>query len=103
MALIIRLLDAKQTNGGGATTVYSSTATTIVANIRLATRAANGTVTLKFIPSGGSARQILDVNKAMTANDILIVKPEITMAAGDVIEATTSVAMDCVVSGFTRD
>lgn len=104
MALVIKLLGALQTNAGSLTTIYAPTTSAIVHNIRFATATASGTVNLFINPSGTDpARRILDKNVVIPANDILVVKPEITMGPGDTIEATTSVAMDCVVSGFTRD
>ncbi len=103
MALFIKLLGAMRTNAGSLTNIYSSTASTIVANIRFATTANGGTVNLFYKPNGGSAIRILDLNKSLGASDSVVVKPEITMGPGDTIEVTTGVVMDCVVSGFTRD
>lgn len=103
MALIIKLLNALQTNVGSLTTVYSASADTVVKNIRFATSGSSGTINLRLNPSGAAAaRLILNKDKALAANDILVVTPEITMKSGDTIEVTTSVAMDCVVCGAEK-
>ena len=50
----------------------------------------------------GSGIRILEKDKSILANKLLVIEPELTLAATDVIEATTSVVMDYVVCGTER-
>jgi hypothetical protein len=105
MAFVLKLLKAGQTNNGTATTLYTVPAATsaIISNIRFVnTSGSSATVNLFFKPGGSGSVRILDKDKSVPSNDLLVVKPELTLAATDVIEATTSVAMDCVVCGMEK-
>ena len=105
MPFVLKLLKAAQSNNGLATTLYTVPAATsaIVSNIRFVnTSAGSATVDLFFKPGGGTGVRILDKAKSVLANKLLLVTPELTLAAGDVIEATTSVVMDYVVCGMER-
>lgn len=105
MALLIKLLCASTTSAGGNPSLaYSSTGHTIVGNVRLATTGTVGSANVYFCRSGTSTDvRVLEKNKALAANDVVLVKPEITMGPGDLIKVSTSVAMECVISGFTLD
>jgi len=104
MPFIIKLLATGSLNGGG--TLYPVPGTTtgaIVSNIRFVnTGGSAATVNLYFKPNGGSQIRILDRDKSVPAGDVLVVTPELTMAPSDAIEATTSAAMEYVVSGMER-
>jgi hypothetical protein len=105
MAFVLKLLKAAQTNNGTATTLYTVPAATsaIVSNIRFVnTTAGSATVNLFYKPLGVGPVRILEKDKPVPANELLLVKPELTLAATDVIEATTSVVMDYVVCGMER-
>ena len=106
MPFIIRLLKADITNAGSVTNLYTVSApalATIVSNVRFVnTSGGSATVNLFFKPSGGSQIRILDKDKSVTNGDILVVKPELTIAVGDAIEVTTSATMEYVVSGVEK-
>ena len=105
MPFVLKLLKAAQSNNGLATTLYTVPAATsaIVSNIRFVnTSAGSATVDLFFKPGGGTGVRILDKAISVVANKLLLVTPELTLAAGDVIEATTNVVMDYVVCGMER-
>ena len=106
MAYVIRLLKADITNAGSVTNLYTASApalATNVSNIRFAyTSGASRTVNLFFKPSVGSQIRILDKDKSVANGDILLVKPELTLAAGDAIEVTTSAALEYVVCGVEK-
>src|SRR5438874_6725579 len=106
MPFLIRILGLGATNAGSLTVPYSvsSPATgAIINNLRFVnTGASSATVNLFFKPSAGSQIRILDKDKSVAAGDILVMKPELTMAPSDAIEVTTSVAMEFVVSGMEK-
>src|SRR5947207_9036395 len=106
MPFVIKLLGAGVTNAGSVTGLYTTSATAleaIVSNVRLVnTGGSSVTVNLFFKPSGGSQIRIWDKDKSVLAGDILVAKPELTMAPSDAIEVTTSAAMDFVVCGMEK-
>ena len=106
MAFVIRLLNANVTNAGSQTVLYSCSSPNqgaIVNNIRFVnTGGSAATVNLFFKPSGGATHRILDKDKSVAAGDIFVVKSDLTMFTADQIEATTSAAMDYVVSGMEK-
>ena len=105
MPFIIKLLGAGPTNAGTVTGLYTVSATAlgaIVNNVRIVNTGSAAIVNLFFKPSGGSQIRILDKDKSVAAGDILVMKPELTMAPSDAIEVTTSVAMEFVVSGMEK-
>jgi len=60
-------------------------------------------VNLFLNPSGAVGQvRILEKDKSVPNGEILVVKPELTLAVGDAIEVTTSVAMEYVVSGVEK-
>ena len=105
MPFVLKLLKAAQSNNGTATNLYTVPAATsaIVSNIRFVnTSGGTATVNLFYKPGGVNPARILEKDKSVLANKLLIVKPELTLGAGDVIEATTSVVMDYIVCGTER-
>jgi len=103
MALVVKLLKAMATTASVTTTVYTPSVSAVVSNIRIATTGTAGTVNVFLDPSGAAdPRRIAQKDKSLAAKEILVVKPEITMGPGDSIKVSTSVVMDCVVSGFER-
>lgn len=103
MALIIKQLGASATSAGGETQLVSSSASTIVANIRIAATGSQGNVNVKLIPATGDTILLSEKDKYVAAGDMYVLRPEITLGPGDKIVATTSVAMQYIASGFTRD
>lgn len=116
MALVIRLLNTGVLNGAGPVPVYpnnqyappsAGVLGTIVNNIRIvnvATPPGTATVTLNFTPSGGSQLRILDQAKPINNGDILVVKPELTMVPGDLIQlaSPSGGSFEFVVSGVEK-
>ena len=108
MPIAIRLLGAGLINTATTTALYTAPGTVsgaIVNNIRLVNLAGSAvTINLYYTPSGGSQVRIWDWNKSIPANDITIVKPELTMATGDKIELVTTGTpnIEFVVSGTER-
>jgi hypothetical protein len=104
MAFISKLLGAGPTNAGTGTVLYTVPTTSsgaIVRNVRLVTVGNAGTASVYFRPSGGSQVQISE-NKSLSTAELMLISPELTLAVGDSIEATTGVAMDFVVCGMER-
>ena len=105
MAIAIRLLNVGAISGAATTALYTVAAPAqgaIVSNLRLVNTGGGSTaVNLYFTASGGSQISILDKNKPIAAGDILVVKPELTMALSDKIELVTGsgAAIDYAVSG----
>lgn len=108
MALTIKLLGSGAISGVATTALYTAPASglgAIVNNVRLVNTAGSSTtVNLHFTPSGLSQVRILDKDKSIAANDILVAKPEVTMGPSDKIELTTiaGAAIDYVVSGMEK-
>jgi hypothetical protein len=95
MAMIIRLLGAGAITTAATTPLYSAPGTVlgaIVDNVRVVNLAGSSvTVNLNYTPSGSSSPvRILDWNKSIAANDLVVVKPELTMAPGDKVELVTT-------------
>lgn len=105
MPFIIKLLGNGTTNNGSNTGLYTASATcqgAIVSNVKFVnTASVSGTVNL-YIKRGGTQYRILDKDKIVNAGDILVVKPELTLAANDAIEVTTTQVMDFAVSGMEK-
>ncbi|MBI2927040.1 MAG: hypothetical protein HYY24_15200 [Verrucomicrobia bacterium] len=111
MALVIRLLGYGFVTNTAPPALYTVPTGTgvlgaIVNNIRLVNvSGAAGTINLYFTPSGGSQVRILDRDKQIAANDLLVVNPDLTMAPGDKIEADPtggSIYVDYVISGVEQ-
>jgi hypothetical protein len=110
MALIVKLLGAKEINNSAATealyTVPTSSAGAIVHNLRVVNTQTTGAinVNLYFTPSGGSQVRILDKDRSIAAGALLVVTPELTLGPGDKIELTpsTTSSYHYVVSGVER-
>ncbi len=103
MALIIKLLCARSVNG--LQTLYSATSPTsaIVSNVRLVNGGGSAvTANVYFHAGGGQQYRISQKDYSLPAGEILTVKPELTLAAGDYIESSTSAAVDAVVCGAER-
>jgi hypothetical protein len=99
MPFVIRLLGAGSANGAS-TVLYSASSPAIVSNVRLANGGSAATVNVYC--RHGALVQISERNKSIAAGDILTIKPELTLAATDTIEASTSAAVDFVVSGVEK-
>ena len=106
MPFTIKLLDHGISNGSTKVlyTVDASALGAIVSNVRLVnTGGSAAAVNLYYKPNGGSQVRILDRDKSIPASEIVVVKPELTMAASDKIElVTTSTSVEFVVSGMER-
>ena len=110
MPLVIKLLGHGAISGAATTALYTVPASptalgAIVNNVRLVNTAGSSTtVNLYFTPSGGSQIRILDKDKSIAAGDILVVKPELTMAPSDKIELITiaGAALEHVTSGVEK-
>jgi hypothetical protein len=115
MALVIRLLGAGSINTASTRVLYPDTVNfpvpagvlgAIVNNVRIVNLAGSSvSVNLYYRPNGGAIPfRILDRNKAIAAGDVLVVKPELTLAAGDQIEIVTtgSPQLEYVVSGVEK-
>jgi hypothetical protein len=107
MALVIKLLKAGPTNSATNTQLYSVSSPAlgaIVDNVRLVNTGGVPVTVSVFFKASGSPSQvrILDRDLVVGTGSSVVVKPELTLATGDAIEATTSVPMDCVVSGMER-
>jgi hypothetical protein len=108
MPFTIKLLGADAISGAGTTALYTvpgSALGAIVNNVRLVnTGAAAVTVNLFFKPSGLSQVRILEKDKSIAAGDLLVVKPELTLAPSDRIELVTtgSPSIEYVVSGVEK-
>lgn len=101
MALVIKLLSGKVAYGGTTTDLYTSTGvSTIVANVRVAADTTSGTAVLKLVR--GATTVNLSAPQTVPTFDRVIFKPEITLGPGDKLQVSTSVDLDCVVSGFIR-
>jgi hypothetical protein len=109
MPFTIKLLGADGISGAGTTALYTvpgSALGAVVNNVRLVnTGAASVTVNLYFRPSGGSQVRVLEKDKSIPASEILVVKPELTMAPSDKIELVTtgSPSLEYVVSGVEKN
>ena len=104
MAFIIKLLGAGSVTGANQT-LYSVTSpkSALVSNVRLVNPGA-GTVTASvYFRRGGVPYRISERNKVIAVGDILVIKPELTLAAGDAVESSTSAAVDAVVCGLERE
>jgi hypothetical protein len=103
MGFNLKLLGAARISSAMVTPLYTASgAGAIVSNIRLVNVGGSSiTINLFFRPSGQSQIRILDVNKSIAAGDPLVVSPDLTMAAGDAIELTTTgtPTLDWAVSG----
>ena len=110
MALIVRLLGNGRTTAGGNTGLYtvSSPATAaIVNNLRFVDPSGTASSVSVFYKASGSSTpiRILDRDKSIAANASLVVKPELTMSLGDVLEATTAAGgpgLDFTVHGVEK-
>ncbi len=109
MPFILKLLAT-----GGVTTSQASiytvpagaTGGAIVSNVRFVNTTASAiTLNVFYNPVAGGAAtvRLIELNKSVAPGDLLIIKPEITMATGDALEAIASATgLDCVVSGIER-
>jgi len=106
MAFVIRILKHGATNAGSGTVVCSLTSpevAAIVSNVRIVNNSGgSGIVNLFFKPSGGTQHRIYTRDFSLPMNEILVVKPELTMALGDTIEVTTSAVMDYITCGMVQ-
>jgi len=110
MALIVKLLAHGVTNSGSVTGLYSVSAPklgAIVDNLRFVNNLGSPVTVNLFVkpstgPSAGSQIRLLTMNTSVPVNDILVVKPELTLGPSDAIEVATSAAMDYVISGVER-
>ncbi len=108
MPFTIRLLGAGGITGAGTTHLYPVPGTVsgaIVNNVRLVnTGAASVTVNLFYKPNGLAQVRILDKDKSIAAGDILVVKPELTLAPSDAIDLVTTgtPSLEYVVSGVEK-
>jgi hypothetical protein len=108
MPLTIKLLGANGISGAGTTPLYAvpgSVLGAIVNNVRLAnTGGSTTTVNLYFKPNAGNQVRILEKDKPIPAGQVLVVKPELTLAPSDKIELTTvaGTTLDYVVCGAEK-
>jgi len=82
---------------GAKAAIYTVPAATrvIVSTITLVNEnAANRTVNLYILPSGGASRRILPVDMPLEAESMWIHSDEFTLGPGDAIEGDASVAAD---------
>jgi hypothetical protein len=103
MAFIIKLLCARTVNG--LQSLYSATSpkSAIVSNVRLVNAGGSAvTVNVYFHGAAGQFR-INQKDYSLPAGEILTVKPQLTLGAGDYVESSTSAAVDCVVCGVERE
>lgn len=87
--------------------VVPSTATggAIISNIRIVnTGGTTKKVNMNYRSSGGTVVKIIERDKQVAAGDLVVVAPELTLAANDIIEAwgESGSTFDCVVSGIER-
>ncbi|MCI0748444.1 MAG: hypothetical protein L0Y58_23810 [Verrucomicrobia subdivision 3 bacterium] len=94
MAVEIRLLGADLVNTATTTVLYTvppTVAGAVVYNVRMVnTGGAQTNVNLFFKPNAGAQVSILDKDKLIPSNNILVVKPNLTMAPSDKIELVTT-------------
>jgi hypothetical protein len=107
MAIIIKLLNAGAITGTTQPTIYSPatpSTTAIIENIRLAnTSGATATMQAYLVPSGTATNvRIIEANKSLANNDILVIKPELTLGPGDAVVVSSSANLDFAVSGVER-
>ena len=105
--MALRLLGSGGITTATTTALYTVPGTVlgaIVNNVRLVNLSASVNINLYYTPSGGSQVRIWDWNKSLPANDIVVVKPELTMAPGDKIELVTTgtPSLEYVVSGAEK-
>ena len=106
MPFTIRLLGAYRVQGAATTPLYTASGSgAIVSNVRLANAGGSQiTINLYFTPSGGTQWRLLKKDCPIAAGDVLLVKPELTMAASDKIELVTVAGtnLDYVVCGVEK-
>jgi hypothetical protein len=108
MPLVVKLLGNGGISGATTTALYTAPSTvlgTIVNNLRIVNTAATSTtINLFFTPNGGSQVRILDKDRSILSNDVLVVSPELTMGPSDKIELTSvsGAALDFVVCGVEK-
>jgi len=105
MAFIIKPLGVGNIAVNTTTDLYTVPAggSAIVNNVRLVNPGA-GTVTASvYFRRGGVQYRISERNKIIPVGDILVIKPELTLAAGDAVESSTSAAVDAIVCGLERE
>jgi len=104
MAFIIKLLGAGSANGANQT-LYSVTSpkSALVSNVRLVNPGASALTANVYFHGGAGQYRISERNKSIPVGDILVIKPELTLAAGDYIESSTSAAVDYAVCGVERE
>ncbi len=108
MPISIKLLGAGAISGAGTThvcTVSSGALGAIVSNVRVVNTGVSAvTINLFYKPNGQAQVRILDKDKSIAAGDLLVVKPELTLAPSDMIDLVTtgSPSLEYVVSGAER-
>lgn len=107
MAVTLKLLNAGAVTVSPAaiyTVPAGATGGAIVSNIRLVNTTGGAlTVNVFFNPVTGSTVRLIEVSKSIAAGDLLVIKPELTLATSDAIEASASATgIDFVVCGIER-
>ncbi len=110
MPFTLKLLATGVVNHTAQTVIYTvpagATGGAIVSNVRFVNTTGSAlTLNLSYNPVAGGAAtvRLLELNKSIPAGDLVVLKPEITMATGDTLEAIASATgIDFVVSGMER-
>jgi hypothetical protein len=103
MAFMIRLLCAQ--SGSGLQTLYSVTSpkSAIVSNVRLVNTGGSAVTVNVYVNGAAGQYRISQRNYSLPAGEILTLKPQLTLAAGDYIQSSTSAAVEAVVCGVERE
>ena len=104
MAFIIKLLCAKSVNGANQT-LYSVTSpkSAIVSNVRFVNALGSAVTVNVYFHRGANQYRINQKDYSLPAGEILTIRPQLTLAAGDYIECSTNYAVDAVVCGVERE
>lgn len=106
MPFVIKLL-GHGTVGAGAATVYQVTTPVlggIVNNLRLVNAGGSAATVNVFYraTTGGTQIRVFDKDYSLAASAVVVIKPEITLATSQLIEVSSSAAVDYVVSGMEQ-
>lgn len=83
----------------------TATGGAIISNIRIVnTGLSTKKVNMNYRSAGGTVVKLIELDKQVAAGDLVVVRPEITLAVNDIIEAwgESGSTFDCVISGIER-